>query len=235
MGWKSLVRRSLARMGLSIRRIPASYVSGCDLGYDLRILLKDRAKPLLLDVGANTGQTISFFLETFGNARIIAFEPSPATFATLSAHFGGRASVTLEQIALGDSDGIASLHVTQGHSVNHSLLEPVWEPDARTVPVQVATLDRYCSDKGLDNVDFLKIDTQGFDLNVLRGAHTMLAAKRIRSVYVEVMFTSMYRKQSSFWEIYSFLESHSYQFLGFYEQNYLNNRLWYSNACFIAS
>jgi hypothetical protein len=97
----------------------------------------------------------------------------------------------------------------------------------------VSTLDRYCAETGLTNIDHLKIDTQGYDLNVLKGAQSFLGSKNIGTVSVEIMFTEMYKGQPSFSDILSFLLSRDYQLLGVYDQNYLENRLWYFNALFI--
>jgi len=236
MFWKRVVRKTLARMGYSIRSINGSdEICGVDLGHDLRICLRDKMGPVLFDVGANTGQTIGFMLDNFREPRIVAFEPSPATFAALNTRFGNKPNIRLENKALSAERQTSILHVTRGSSVNDSLLEPVWDAGAQKVDIQVDTVDQYCQDHGIEVIDSLKIDTQGNDLNVLRGATRMLAGKKVRTLYVEVIFTSLYKGQPALTDFLSLLTSFEYQLLGIYDQNYLYNRLWYCNACFVAA
>jgi hypothetical protein len=125
-------------------------------------------------------------------------------------------------------------HVTHDHSVNDSLLEPAWDAQAKTVPVQVSTLDRYCERHGIDYIDYMKVDTQGYDLKVLRGGRGILKEKQIRTLSVELTFTPMYKDQPTYIEILSFPEEHGYQLLGIYELTYRYQRLNYANALFVS-
>lgn len=230
---KKAVRGILAQFGYVVRSVGhRSTLTGVDLFHDARALLGGKSDAVLFDVGANVGQTVQEFLATFHNPRILSFEPSPATFETLRAKYGGRSGICLENIALGDNDGTLPFHVTRGQSVNDSLLRPTWEPEAKEVPVRVETLDGYCERHGIEAIDLLKIDTQGNDLNVLRGAKRLLHERRIRLFSVEVLCTAMYDGQPGLVEIASFAEQASYRLVGFYELTYNANRLWYLNACF---
>lgn len=71
-----------------------------------------------------------------------------------------------------------------------------WFPDAqyaarfgqasRRIGVHCTTLDRFCADNGIDAIDVLKIDTEGFELEVLKGAQDVLNRRRIRFIYAEL-------------------------------------------------
>src|SRR4051812_28059859 len=103
---KRTVRRVFAAMGYSIRSIDhKDRVSGIELVQDVRLLLQGKADPLVFDVGANTGQTIELMRSTFPRPRIFSFEPSPKSFDSLRAKYGLDKSITLENAALGNSEG----------------------------------------------------------------------------------------------------------------------------------
>lgn len=230
---KTAIRRTLARFGYVVRSVGhRSRVSGVDLAHDVCALLHDKRGAVLFDVGANVGQTLQEFLEAFPDPRIFSFEPSPVTFETLRRQYEGRAGIRLENVALGEREGTAPFHVTRDHSVNDSLIQPTWDARATVLPVRVETLDGYCERQAIEGIDLLKIDAQGYDLKVLRGAERMLRAGRIRLFSIEVMFVPMYEGQPSLIDIASFAEQARYQLVGFYEQTYIDDRLGYLNACF---
>lgn len=96
--------------------------------------------------------------------------------------------------------------MTKDYSVNDSLLRPTWSARATEVPVRVDTIDGYCERLGIQKIDLLKIDTQGNDANVLRGALRMLQNGNIHVFYVEVMLMPMYEGQAGLTEILSLAE-----------------------------
>jgi FkbM family methyltransferase len=210
-------------------------VSGVDLLHDAGILLRDVPAPVLFDVGANIGQTTLSMLEAFTAPRIRAFEPSPATFDTLRRNVSQRPGVTVEHLAIGDTRGKAPFHVTSQHSVNDSLLAPVWQAGGSVVDVDVDTVDGYCARSGVERIDLLKIDTQGFDLRVLHGARDMLASRRIRLYSCEANMRPMYEGQATLRELLQFADEVGYSLVGFYEQSYIGNQLSYLDGLFIAN
>jgi FkbM family methyltransferase len=231
--FKKAIRGCLSRFGYVIRSVPdAGGISGVDLLHDVRILLGKRPVTLF-DVGANIGQTVVSFLEAFKEPRIFSFEPSPEPFAALRSAYGQDSRVRVENMALGDQQSELPFHVTLDYSVNDSLLEPAWNAQAKTEAVPVTTLDRYCEQHGIESIDFLKVDTQGYDLKVLQGSRRLLKEKKIRGFSVELIFTPMYKDQPSYIDLLRFPEEFGYQLLGIYEQTYRHGRLVYANALFV--
>ena len=230
---KQAVRRALAQLGYSVRHVgEGSSVTGADMLEDIRVRLGNPASPTLFDVGANIGQTIDRFRVAFASPRIISFEPSPNTFRRLRQSHGHHAGVQLEQLAMGDAEGPAVFYVTHDHSVNDSLLAPRFDDRSGEAVVQVRTVDGYCASTGIDAVDLLKIDAQGYDLKVVEGASRMLSMRQIRHYCVEVMFADMYVGQATLVDFLNQADRHGYRLLGVYEQMFSNNHLSYFNACF---
>lgn len=140
----------------------------------------------VVDVGANVGLWSAAMLRAAQRAGRIddidlhAFEPSSYTFARLSEALAREYSVTLRQIALGERFGSSTLHVVAPGAGTNSLHEQPGVLDcATTEEVATTTLDAYIDQAGLDRITLVKIDTEGHDLAVLRGAQRSLAEQRI--------------------------------------------------------
>jgi len=159
-----------------------------------------RSVQTFFDVGANVGKTTEEALKEFPKTRVFAFEPHPNIFKQLKAAVSNdRAS--LHQLAIGESSGEMKLyeysnslgegrHLPGGGSVIDSLI-----PNARFVVkygltaseriVECTTIDQFCESNSIERIDVLKIDTEGFDLFVIKGAARMLLEHRIGFIYVE--------------------------------------------------
>ena len=232
---KQALQRLARRCGYVVWSVGShGRIRGIDLLRDVHVLLAKNRPVTLFDVGANVGQTVAALLETFAQPRIYAFEPSPATFKALAATHGDNDCICLENIALGEQDGVLPFHVTKACNLNDSILEPRWQAHAQIVPVQVKSLDRYCQDREIEAIDYLKIDVQGYDLAVLRGARRLLRDHRVRAFSVEITFASMYKNQPSYLDIFSFTDEVGYKPLGFYDQTCsADNELGYLNVLFV--
>lgn len=88
----------------------------------------------------------------------------------------------------------------------------------RTVRAHLRTLDSFCADKKIDHIDILKIDAQGMEGAVLKGAGTMLAEGRIGLVYLEILVAPTYEGQSDPGEIFSGLSSSGYRLADFFDE-----------------
>ena len=85
-----------------------------------------------------------------------------------------------------------------------------------TANVEVETLDYFCTRHRISGIDVLKIDTQGYDLNVLKGATAFLGFGRIGAILTEVNFISMYKGQPTFADLHGFLCSFGYRLVDLY-------------------
>ncbi len=144
---------------------------------------------MLFDVGANHGSYTRFLRRLSPGSHIHAFEPHPATFASLQQRTAA-STVTLVNMAVSDTNGTMQLYdfADSDGSTQASLAQDsVGMFDANTVchRVETTTIDAYMARAGIETIDFLKVDTEGFDLNVLRGARNALGRGAIKAIQFE--------------------------------------------------
>jgi FkbM family methyltransferase len=142
----------------------------------------------VFDVGANIGQTSLSVLEYFSDAQVYSFEPHPDTFKMLRELLNDRRAHAFN-IALGAKAGDGELFTYDIHVINS--LTPT-SPHAvhfgrtgQPIIVQVSTIDEFCSAYAIQNIDILKIDVEGCELDVLKGATETFNSQKIRFVYAE--------------------------------------------------
>ncbi len=129
----------------------------------------------VLDIGAHVGQyTLIASGDVGPSGRVHAFEPNPANFARLEANLAlnGFAHATPHALAISDRSGEATLYVPPHDNTGESALHPCIEGMGETI-VRGATLDEWAPDADLGSpphIDVVKIDVQGFEEKVLRGA-----------------------------------------------------------------
>ena len=132
------------------------------------------APVIIADVGANRGdyshEVNAIFHATNIPYRIYAFEPSPSAFKILSQRFKQDEPVTLFNNALGDELGGRTLYIEGPADTTASFLQPSagGKYISEFEEVRVDTQDHFFEQSGLSHIDYLKIDTEGFDLRVLR-------------------------------------------------------------------
>jgi FkbM family methyltransferase len=145
----------------------------------------------VFDVGANVGEWTALALDINPNLNIHCFEPSKATYQQLiQKNFPP--NVICNNTGLGSLQEHRTLYIFENGAGINSLyqrqgLEDGWglaQPD-RTESVSLDTLDHYCHEHKINNIDFLKIDVEGHELEVLKGAINMLSERRIASIQFE--------------------------------------------------
>lgn len=131
------------------------------------------------DVGANIGY-FSRLAQSYG-AKVQAFEPHPKILKRLEENLSGLEQIQTNGIALSDQEGEFSLYVPKNFEKNEGVasLEPM--PDSVEVKVQTKCLDQIC----FDQIHLMKIDVEGHEASVLRGAKQKLAKKQIDFIVFE--------------------------------------------------
>lgn len=170
-------------------------------------LLNEARINLVLDVGANAGWYAIDLRRQGYKGRIISFEPLKSPFAQLLVASGHDADWTVHNLALGSQSGEFPMNVAE-NCFSSSLLETAEasiQADAKTRTagsevVQLRRLDDVIDelDVGSSNI-LLKMDTQGFELEVLRGAEASL--RRFAAIECELSLVELYERQPLFYEV----------------------------------
>lgn len=139
----------------------------------------------VVDIGANVGDWTDLVLQVkTAAARIVCYEPSSACVARLKARFP-TAHVEVRQIAVCDRFGEAEFAAEENFGTSSALLAGYSNNQKTHVEiVPTRTLDAEWDGRNT-TIDLLKIDTEGFDYHVLKGAKTLLAEQRIRFLQFE--------------------------------------------------
>lgn len=148
---------------------------------------------VIWDVGANVGYYTRKFSDSVGSAgQVFAFEPFPATAARLRAELTGVETVTVLPVALGAETGTVSMREGDDEFGATSRIVTQGAGESRVTRVDIATGDSIFS-RGLAAAPaIIKIDTEGFELDVLNGMHllleTALNRATLRAVFIEAHF-----------------------------------------------
>lgn len=226
IGWQALRR---ADGSIEIR---LKIQFGRDHIDDIRQILANQIR-VVFDVGANEGQTVRTLNRAFPCATIYSFEPDPETFQRLDASVKGLNNVRPFNVALGRESGEAQLY-RFGLDETNSLLPKAkgaesyvadagFVDEKGIVPVRVATVDEVCQEFGIGRIDLLKLDTQGYEVEVLEGAKRLLSAGQVSLVYTEVCFVRYYEGQPLFQDVYAFLHERGFRLVGLYESGFLTH------------
>lgn len=180
-------------------------------------ILRDDTPGHILDVGAHAGSSADRLLRLFPGAQVTAFEPVGATFDRLAARFRDEPRLRTIRSAVGARGGEIEIHVN-GLSDTSSALAPteaceryhgdkVRADHVERVPI--VTLGAWASEAGCDDIGAIKIDVQGLELDVLRGAEPLLRSS-VRVVISEAQLAPIYVGASTFSEIDLFLRGHGF-------------------------
>jgi FkbM family methyltransferase len=144
----------------------------------------------------------------------------------LQAFAETRPLVTPVNKALGEKAGKATFNENAFHQTNSLLpahpqsleyLGPRVVERQQTIEVELTTLNAFCREASVSQIDLLKMDVQGYELSVLKGASEMLAGRKIGCVVLEVSFIHLYENQAKPQELLSCLAGHQYDLMGFYD------------------
>jgi FkbM family methyltransferase len=198
---KTGIRAILGRFGFDLVRTRTLSTAGRRRA----AMLRHHGIQTVLDVGANIGRYGEELREWGFEGRILSFEPTTEAFEQLQRRAQDDRGWSVFQCALGAEDGVAEINVASNHCASSSLL-PMLDAHKRTAPdVQVVSTERV-KVKTLDSVPaglvapdeklLLKMDTQGFEPAVLRGAQATLA--QVQLIECELSFVPLYGGQLLF-------------------------------------
>ena len=188
---------------------------GVGAAIEHRAVIAPMALETVVDVGANVGQFSLLVRALHPRARIVAFEPLARAAARYRRVFARDPGAALHEAAVAPRPGVATLHLSA--SPDSSSLLPITERQSALFPgteavgtlrVEAGPLDAFVTRADLAPPALLKIDVQGFELEVLRASLSLLAA--FDWVYVEASCEELYEGQALAGEVAAFLAGHGF-------------------------
>lgn len=209
---------------------------GYCLDTDLIRFINPEMNLTILDVGANKGDESRKYLKLFPLSKIHAFEPGKACSKDLNTLSLQEKRFSFYNVGLGDYNGCCKFNESKYTTIS-SCLPLKRDNDNETIPdkITIRTLDSFCLEKQIGYIDLLKIDVQGYDLRVLKGASRMLKKGKIKCVLVELPLKCYYEKQGNFEEIFIFLKKNNYNMYGIYNLWHDVNRIDHCDGLFISN
>ena len=189
---------------------------------DQRRLLNNLENGIILDIGAHIGDTTELYRNYFSGFKIFCFEPFSESCDYLKKRFINDSNINIVETALSNKNETKSLYVSNFSNLN-SLQKPnerAWGfTDKKSVDVETTTLDQFCYENDIKQIDILKLDVQGSELDVLIGSKTLLEKGNISLVYVEWQVVPLYENHHKYYKIAEFLAGYEYEFFNLYNIN----------------
>jgi 2-O-methyltransferase len=205
---KGPIREILNRAGLMTTRLTHETIA----------TLVSKPNPIILEIGCNDGSDTLAFLRVMPEAKICCFEPDPRAIARFKKHLGTELNkVKLFEIAISDRTGTIDFHTSGGndlpegwnpgdlidgwdqsgsiHRPKNHLKEYPWVKFEKIITVGTRGLDDWCAENGVHQVDFIWMDVQGAEGEVITGASNIL--RNTRFLYTEYSDKETYEGQPS--------------------------------------
>jgi FkbM family methyltransferase len=226
---RQMVKKTARALGYDLRR----FSPGVDSSNEIYQLLQQVVRPVIFDVGAHHGQTARAFTKSFPSAELYCFEPFPESFAELKRNSSDYPAATLEPIGFSDSGGNHEFNSNESSPTNSLLpldsrAAATWGNSA-LIPVQkmlcnFETLDDYLDRKAIQQIHLLKMDVQGAEYKVLKGAEISLRANRILNIYMEILIEETYLGQFRFGDYLNLMESFGFRLQGLFNLEHGSDR-----------
>jgi len=211
----AVIRKVLWRLGRKLY----TYARGDGLNYPRvngeywlleQVLKLPSPSHILFDVGSNKGEWTAKALElsrASNETHIHAFEPSLATRSMIMARFAERSAVTVHAYALSDTEGEATFYTNEDGGGTNSL-SPASGKNVEVV--KIITLDQFLRQFGIKDISMVKIDTEGFDLLVMKGAEKFLQNGRIEIIQFEYNWRWLLN-HASLRDVFDFISNKPYR------------------------
>ncbi len=168
--------------------------------------------PVIFEAGGHYGEDTIQFARLWPQGKVISFEPNPIAFRRLEESTKECSNVFSSQLAVSDYNGKATLYVCDDDDGSSSLLEPVKETEklysGQRVEVPCVVLDDWCKKNQVENIDFMWLDLEGLELQVLISSPGVL--KGVKVIYTETNFYEYRKGVTRYGDLKSFLESRGF-------------------------
>lgn len=212
---KKLIRNVLESQGYFIYN-QENLPFGCDHKEDIIRISPRLNVSTIFDVGANIGAMTLAYRKRFPQAKLYSFEPVNETFIKLKEATKNDANINCYNMALAAENGTSFITVGSKSGQNSLVVKQQGETESQEV--KLITLDDFINQQEeIKQIDILKIDVEGFESDVLKGAEKTLESGKILYIYVEATFREKDRDHTQFFEIQEILKKYNFNFIGIYD------------------
>jgi len=194
---------------------------GLDPFTDIKYRHPNYNMEIIIDVGSNIGQSQNHFAKNLPGAQIHCIEPVRETYDLLKINVIG-SNTKCHNIAFGERPDEIEIKINTDspYSVTNTLSQEIDSTvdNFRLEKIQVDTLNNWTRTNNINHINYLKIDTEGYDLNVLKGADELLKEKSIDFIQVEVGMNPFNTFHVGYNDIVDYLEEREYYIYGIYNQ-----------------
>ena len=199
------------------------------------LITKD--EPIIFDVGAHKGESIMRFKKIFNKPLIHSFEPQTKCFDKLQSLKSS--NIVLNNYGLGDIKENKAIHICNDDASSSILNVNTKSNFSKKLKIidkeeiKIDKLDNYVKEKKINHIDLLKIDTQGYEENVILGGLETLA-KKVFLIEIEIIFVEYYEKKNSFYKYEKILNDQGFELFSISSPNFTNNyRIKWLDALYI--
>ena len=224
---KNFIQKLIKPLGYKI--IKSSSIEKSDLDAMTKLVIK-KSEPVIFDVGANVGQSIKRYKKIFENPILHSFEPSIDAVNILKEKYKNEKDLFVINSAVGEKDENLEFNINASntHSSFKKLIpNTTWikkrsktanvdsnEYTTKKVSTKIITLDDYVKKNNINNIDILKIDTQGYEDKVLLGAKNLITNNKIKLIQLELIFSEIYENPLQIYDIEKILIPNNYKLFG---------------------
>ena len=240
-----MLQRLLKLLGLDLRRYETRdsvAYKGVDYFHDIEILLRNSVITVV-DVGANNGDwaaSLSRYLNKID--YYFGFEPDERVFPELRVKLNKLYNINHFKVfnfALGAENKAGILKLMNSTSMNSlmALGKDGWGYEVGQQQTVIEKIDNFFAGKNLiphEFISLLKIDTQGYDFEVLKGAKELLSNQNVNIVLVEIILSKIYKNEDYFVDLLTFMSKMNYYIYGFYDQHSTTSSLDWFDVMFIS-
>lgn len=237
---KRLILNMLRHFGYDLQK---NSTNSLDAFSTQRELIKVK-EAVIFDVGAHIGSVAMKYRTLFPFASIYCFEPFPQSFEILMKNVGGDTRVSCYKVAISGKNGTAVLNANLSPATNsllrtdkkgsvywgEGLLDTKYQ-----VEVDTTTMDCFVKENGLTNIDILKLDVQGAEFDVLKGARDTLSQHKISLIYTELILCPTYEGLHKLHEYLALFDFLGYELLDFFNPLRRHRQLIQADAVFLSS
>jgi len=197
---------------------------------------------VVFDIGVNRGTIARHLIRIFPECQCYLFEPLPGQADFVANRFSSFGNVSVVEEALSDTTGEAEFFVGKALgtssllSSNEATLEQ--HPEAKvdtSITVKLNTIDAFCEENGISHISCMKIDAQGSELNIFKGAEKMLSQQRVDMIMFEWFATPHYENCPLILDLWNALDRQNYSLYNIFPgRSFANGQRRFGDAVFIS-